>query len=1773
MNAYFRSKRLAASIVCIVLALFLALAALALASSPARGEVSQPDEAASTIAAPPPPSIADAQTAVRRAWQRAREVGVYHFDSELVQTTYPVPAVANIGRSPQVDSLYLDGDVDLPEETMQMRMWQDGDAPAARGAEMRVEKDRGYARQADGTWQEVQDVTTSFGLGSDPLAYLASIKNVVNLGTETRVLPVPEAKTLDAAPQPANVTVTRYGFDFDGPAFAVYLRDQMEQQLTRRGELPLGVSLDTASDYRGMTGQGEVWVDARGLPLRLAVHLVYPQEAGGQRIEADVRTDFSSYPASASQASTFQQSPLAQASVSLRRTLSTGDWHDIVVKLVIAMAVIGLGALVVIGHRSRRVYWAVVLAVIFSMVVLPLPQAVRAGAFYERMAAQRAQQQAAQDEQQAASDLKAEQTESTWDAHRDPLAGPPVAPPVQPARPVSPLTPRLATATPTPLPGPCDSMTEADSDGDGLSDLKECYIGTSINTQDFDADGLTDGQEVLRLGLDPTVKDSDGDGISDYVEVAGFDYAGQHWYTDPANPDTNNDGRMDTEECSLLVDVSTPPTVTQAGCDNDNDGILDLFDNDDDNDGVPDRVDLSPTGVLGRNGKTAKPDGSYFDAANPLMLSVQGLLSDKPVFLDLQLRPISTTHLTYALNVLDWPAGDADGQIQHYKNTTFADTDNPNIKDATNPANANGDMRLIPMLEIQMDGANVPLKLTGLTPVTVTPSSGTAISATATFQQSGSSVAVSLSYHTTGTYTAALYSGTCSAAGTPVYTLTQATTTLATNLVNIANGDHALFVQKDSGEAACADLPNLLNGPYTDRVIDMSALDPYGISVREVSTQSTALLAYVPLNMVPDDTGGGRTAFSARMLYWPGTANAWERSQEYRVVWAMQMLTDDCVPPTEQEQAADPDRDMTTWCDDAAHRTQDEVRVVQIYPESWYATGLSVREDHGLDVAVIYENASKPTADLQNQDALWMLSWGLSTNFLTGRDCEDALNNGDDYDPARGTCHSDNLTDLAVFITNTLGVTVANKTIASIWGFPNNAGATYTQALGIPADELRVQNYSYPHEDYRGFMAMTTTKSLLESFPVTSTPTLMFAQSEHYRSAGLDAFQGTRTVTATLDSVNYQEQTVNNLKWVPYRFKNQKWEVYPAEEYWDRLAIELRGRFMQLYPDDGEDAATGRMMVARSYYVTMMQGVAGSCTEKPCKVMGKNDTPTALINATKLLVGKGIGSVTKTIMKAMIDDATKTMFEFDFIRNEYTAKDISVTEFNLTAASIARGVFGPWGVLFSKSIARGVGVAIGVGVLVAGAVTAIALTFSALAKPMQSAIQIVVRVLLALNVVLQVLCVVNTVVRILSGVVKWTKAIITAVSQNLSKAVNKAGLVGLLIAIVATWGAFIASAVMSGMPARSLSFTNGLAGTIGATIAIVVMFIVLAALGPLGSLIGALIGLIDALVAMLCNAFMTPEEQAKSKAAQWLCGGVSGFLSKFFTWAIHSGTIMVDLDPLEEKGPPWYPRLGLFDLSSADMVNPNAGFVDGNAIKYSVSVTNTIDLVKVPIQPQELFWFWQFDGKRLATSTFDYRLQSTQSDYEGTLERHTMEDEWLKTDGGRPFYHVWDDVKAADGISLPTPGINQQVTLYLSEAYAVPRQECWGMFYTAFCYIARERATQHYDLGSGMFLDVLPATLDGFYSLAPWDGGYALSWGEGQNITHTLHFPRLVDADGDGLLSTADSNDLRWDNDGDGLRDGYEVGMGSNPSLVDSDGDGLSDPDEVRWGTNPVVAR
>ncbi|MGI6495418.1 MAG: hypothetical protein ACOX5G_04910 [Kiritimatiellia bacterium] len=72
----------------------------------------------------------------------------------------------------------------------------------------------------------------------------------------------------------------------------------------------------------------------------------------------------------------------------------------------------------------------------------------------------------------------------------------------------------------------------------------------------------------------------------------------------------------------------------------------------------------------------------------------------------------------------------------------------------------------------------------------------------------------------------------------------------------------------------------------------------------------------------------------------------------------------------------------------------------------------------------------------------------------------------------------------------------------------------------------------------------------------------------------------------------------------------------------------------------------------------------------------------------------------------------------------------------------------------------------------------------------------------------------------------------------------------------------------------------------------------------------------------------------------------------------------------------------------------------------------------------------------------------------------------------------------------------------------------------------------------------------------------------------------LSDCDGDGLSFAEEylgtrghaSNPNDWDTDGDGLSDGAEAALGTDPYHRDSDRDGLDDHDEIPAGTNPLKA-
>lgn len=119
-----------------------------------------------------------------------------------------------------------------------------------------------------------------------------------------------------------------------------------------------------------------------------------------------------------------------------------------------------------------------------------------------------------------------------------------------------------------------------DSDGDGLSDGRERFLGTNPRNPDTDGDGTLDGIEADNgwnplSSASPGGVDSDGDGISDARESLSLVEGG--YATNPADPDTDDDGFTDGYE---IAHYSSPrnAAITPPLGDVNNDGVRNATD-------------------------------------------------------------------------------------------------------------------------------------------------------------------------------------------------------------------------------------------------------------------------------------------------------------------------------------------------------------------------------------------------------------------------------------------------------------------------------------------------------------------------------------------------------------------------------------------------------------------------------------------------------------------------------------------------------------------------------------------------------------------------------------------------------------------------------------------------------------------------------------------------------------------------------------------------------------------------------------------------------------------------------------------------------------------------------------------------------------------------------------------------------------------------------------------------------------------------------------------
>ena len=235
-----------------------------------------------------PSSLAPDQ-AVNRAWSRVQQLGRYSYATDILQTTTPLPLVMNAGRGDEESVYRIEGETDLRHNSMQLALWQEsagvstpGLATDRRsGIEIKVADGIAYGRSVGAAdWEQIDGFSDLSAPAGDALAYLSGAAEIQFLGDENRSLP--DGGTL---------SLSRYGFVLDGPALAAYIRDQLETQMTANGSLPLGLHLAVSGVYRDAVGQGEIWLDEQGFPLRLTLDVTFPPGERDQ-VTASIKTDF-----------------------------------------------------------------------------------------------------------------------------------------------------------------------------------------------------------------------------------------------------------------------------------------------------------------------------------------------------------------------------------------------------------------------------------------------------------------------------------------------------------------------------------------------------------------------------------------------------------------------------------------------------------------------------------------------------------------------------------------------------------------------------------------------------------------------------------------------------------------------------------------------------------------------------------------------------------------------------------------------------------------------------------------------------------------------------------------------------------------------------------------------------------------------------------------------------------------------------------------------------------------------------------------------------------------------------------------------------------------------------------------------------------------------------------------------------------------------------------------------------------------------------------------
>ncbi len=871
----------------------------------------------------------------------------------------------------------------------------------------------------------------------------------------------------------------------------------------------------------------------------------------------------------------------------------------------------------------------------------------------------------------------------------------------------------------------------------------------------------------------------------------------------------------------------------------------------------------------------------------------------------------------------------------------------------------------------------------------------------------------------------------------------------------------------------------------------------------------------MPLQLVTDSVGDDNVAFYARMYY--QLDSGWGDVQNVRMVWAVQMLNDICSAYE------------NNVCSEYSQYNQ--LQVIQTYGDDWYLTGMNVTEEHGAEMALIYEDPAV-TASLSGApanydkpfyiDTLYGLLYGLDSTFLAGADCQPGYTGPDDA-AGTDTCTPDGKRDMTV------------DAIYARFNHTTNGGISEQKRWNLP-NLIGVEKDDYPSFDV-GVMQTTVTNTvqLLDSHftshwsasqPIT--PTIMLAVEQSYRALNLDqamteegnfGWDGNGLTvslpTSGEGSGSIPLSTSAALSWTPYSYSESGgWVAADINQYYDDLSAQLGSAFSTV--TDPAQASTQQTM-AQILYISLYGGDSNVVQIDNTIVSASNSQPDEPI-------GISLTATIGTYLAKAVDTYFTFTSDLETIAESFpteVGQEVLISEY------LQQKIFSEFE--GDAGVVKGVSGALVLTIFLTDFLVSDVLHDgnTPFGKDLNFAVHIVDLLYKAYGIIQDVKHTIQLAQALadIDPSLNLGSALFEVLSSDsaLIDTSKLLGVVGLVIAAAVAIGVFL-YAVASGKAVSGAALGTAFAATIAAIVVTVTLFVL--SLTVVGAILVGIVLFVDAILQLV---------------------GVKWTITGEITAALTS--IIFHEDLIES----FTVTTGDLGLTLAD---PAQGLIATNPITFSFPITTEFTKVDNGTDCDK-------DPTCYPRNQMVYTLSDQAQD------QLTIEENGVNPTVWHNHYNTnWFSYVTVAYQQAPPVGVNRAVSLTLNTYYDPLVENCWW-FIIESCAVRDVPGTTATDLGDAVILDVLPGTLDEFVDVAGWSSGYLALIAR--------------DADGDGLRATAyggaDFKDKQWDQDGDRLSDGYELtatsrpitegGMALDVADADTDSDGVPDNVEVRWGTNP----